>query len=135
VADLYLDEDLSNDLGPALTALGHDAVHARDIGRNGLGDASQLAHAIAEHRILVTANARDFRLLHEALILGSVLLCPSATREHPGIIAMPNPNAMPAQRMAELLDERLRRDDPAALQNRFLRWETSSAWEDLSVPR
>lgn len=135
MATLRLDEDLSNDLAPALRAVGHDAIHTREHGGAGLGDARQLALAIDEHRILITANLKDFLLLHDALIIGATLLCPAPLRAHPGIIAMPNPNTLPAREMAAVLDQRLRQDEPAALRNRFLRWRTQTGWEDLSVPR
>jgi len=132
---LYLDEDLANDLAPSLRSLGHDVVHTREIGLTGSGDAKQFAHAIAEGRTLITANVRDFRLLHEALVSCALPLCPAGLRSHPGIVAMPNPNTRSAQRMAELLDQRLAADEPAALGNRFLRWRAAVGWEDLSQLR
>jgi hypothetical protein len=59
-----LDECLSHLLVRDFAAGGYpDTVHPIHVGLRGVRDDTILAHAIAEDRIIVTANARDFRRL------------------------------------------------------------------------
>jgi predicted nuclease of predicted toxin-antitoxin system len=74
----FIDECLSPQIARRLNESGqHDAVHPLDIGRRGEADSIVVARCIAEDRIIVTENARDFRKL--------------VAREtiHPGLIVMP----------------------------------------------
>ncbi|MBI3517389.1 MAG: DUF5615 family PIN-like protein [Proteobacteria bacterium] len=75
---LFIDECLSPELAIRLNASGqHDAVHPLHVGRRGEPDHRVLAWCIAEGRVIVTENARDFRKL-----IGRVEL-------HPGLIILP----------------------------------------------
>ncbi|MDP5308781.1 DUF5615 family PIN-like protein [Paracoccus spongiarum] len=74
----FIDECISPQVAALLNESGeHSAVHPRDIGRRGDPDHVGLRNAIAEDRIIVTENARDFRGL--------------VGREeiHPGLIILP----------------------------------------------
>ncbi len=74
----FIDECISPQVAARLNESGeHYAVHPRDIGRRGDLDHVVLRNAIAEDRIIVTENARDFRGL--------------VGREeiHPGLIILP----------------------------------------------
>ncbi len=74
----FIDECLSPQIALRLNETGeHDAIHPLHVGRRGEDDSSVLARCIAEDRLSVTENARDFRRL--------------AAREpvHPGLIVMP----------------------------------------------
>ena len=51
-----LDMPLSPKLAAWLTANGHDAIHARQVGLSQAADREVLQHASAEHRIIVTAD-------------------------------------------------------------------------------
>lgn len=76
---LFIDECLSPTLARRLNQSGeHDAVHPLDIGRRGERDRTVLQRCLAEDRVIVTGNARDFRKL-----LGGVEL-------HPGLIILPS---------------------------------------------
>jgi len=76
---LFIDECLSPQLAMRLNATGrHDAVHPLHIGRRGEPDHRILASCIAEDRVIVTQNGRDFRRL-----AGSAEL-------HPGLIILPS---------------------------------------------
>lgn len=76
---LFIDESLSPQLAHRLNAIGrYDAVHPLHIGRRGEPDHRVLASCIAEDRIIVTQNARDFRKL-----VGQVEI-------HPGLIILPS---------------------------------------------
>jgi predicted nuclease of predicted toxin-antitoxin system len=75
---LFFDECLSPALARRLNASGlHDAVHPLDVGRRGEPDRKVLERCLAEDRVIVTENARDFRKL-----VGQVEL-------HPGLIILP----------------------------------------------
>jgi len=75
---LFLDECLSPQLALRLNATGrYDAVHPLHVGRRGEPDHRVLERCIAEDRVIVTENARDFRRL-----VGK-------TELHPGLIILP----------------------------------------------
>ena len=75
---LVIDECLSPQLALRLNATGlHDAVHPLHVGRRGEPDHRVLERCIAEDRVIVTENARDFRRL-----VGK-------TELHPGLIILP----------------------------------------------
>ena len=75
---LFVDECLSPTLARRLNETGeHDAVHPLDVGRRGEPDHKLLERCLAEDRVIVTGNARDFRKL-----IGTVEL-------HPGLIILP----------------------------------------------
>ena len=74
----FIDECISPQIAARLNESGHhSAVHPRDIGRRGDPDHVVLRNAIAEDRIIVTENARDFRGLvgKEELHPGLIILC------------------------------------------------------------
>jgi predicted nuclease of predicted toxin-antitoxin system len=75
---LFIDECLSPQLAARLNATGrYDAVHPMHVGRRGEPDHRVHAWCIAEDRVIVTENARDFRRL-----VGN-------TELHPGLIILP----------------------------------------------
>jgi len=75
---LFIDECLSPQLAARLNATGrYDAVHPLHVGRRGEPDRRVVEWCIAEDRIIVTENARDFRRL-----IGRSEL-------HPGLIILP----------------------------------------------
>jgi len=75
---LFIDECLSPQLATRLNATGrYDAVHPLHVGRRGEPDHRVLQRCIAEDRVIVTENARDFRRL-----VGRVQV-------HPGLIILP----------------------------------------------
>jgi predicted nuclease of predicted toxin-antitoxin system len=75
---LFIDECLSPQLATRLNATGrYDAVHPLHVGRRGEPDHRIVEWCIAEDRIIVTENARDFRRL-----IGRSEL-------HPGLIILP----------------------------------------------
>ena len=79
----FIDECMSPQVAARINADGkHLAVHPRDIGRRGDPDHVVLRNAIAEDRIIVTENARDFRGLvgREDLHPGLIIL-PCVARE------------------------------------------------------
>lgn len=76
---LFIDESLSPQIALHLNATGrHDAAHPLHVGRRGASDDQVLAWCIAEDRVIVTQNARDFRRLARRVEL------------HPGLIILPS---------------------------------------------
>jgi len=57
---LYVDEDITNELAPALRECGFDAISVFDAGRLGMDDAAQLAWAAENRSALMTCNTGDF---------------------------------------------------------------------------
>ncbi len=131
----YLDEDPSNDLAQALRALGFDVVPTPQIALTSQIDPRQLAFAVFERRTRVTANLDDFRMLHEAWLAWSAIENGAAQDSHPGIIVVPNPNAMPASDMADHLDSYAREVFPEQMHDRFPRWRRGIGRKDLSAVR
>jgi predicted nuclease of predicted toxin-antitoxin system len=76
---LFIDESLSPQLAMRLNATSrHDAVHPLHSGRRGQPDHGILAFCIAEDRVIVTQNARDFRRLA------------GSAERHPGLVVLPS---------------------------------------------
>jgi predicted nuclease of predicted toxin-antitoxin system len=74
---LYLDENLSPKIAEQLRQRGVDAVCARDLGMLGEDDATHLARATAEGRVLVTADEDFLRMAaegaeHAGIVFGAL---------------------------------------------------------------
>lgn len=78
---LLLDENVSPSAVGPLAEAGHDAYHLRDRGLTGQPDHVIWRRAIAESRVLVTINARDFvRLAEREELHGGLITFPSGSR-------------------------------------------------------
>lgn len=79
----FIDECISPQVAARLNETGrHAAVHPRDIGRRGDPDHVVLRNAIAEDRIIVTENARDFRgLVGREELHPGLLILPCVSRD------------------------------------------------------
>jgi predicted nuclease of predicted toxin-antitoxin system len=76
---LFIDECLSPALARRFNEQGlHEAVHPLDIGRCGERDDQVIRRCLAEDRVIVTKNARDFRKLvaNVQLHCGLIILPP-----------------------------------------------------------
>lgn len=71
-----VDENLSPCVCDRLNAAGHDATHLRDEGMRGATDPEVLAKAVADQRVLLTADCGDFgrELVHTQATAPSVIL-------------------------------------------------------------
>jgi predicted nuclease of predicted toxin-antitoxin system len=80
---LFIDESLSPQLALRLNATGrHDATHPLHTGRRAEPDHRVLARCLAEDRVVVTQNARDFRRLAKRLELhAGLIILPGVERE------------------------------------------------------
>ena len=95
---LYIDEDVHENIAPALRRRGYYVVNVREVNRRGLSDAEQLTYAVAEGRTLFSFNAADYMALHlEYLAQG---------REHAGIVISKHiPISETVHRLLILLDQ------------------------------
>ena len=79
---LYIDDD---SVDPALIRVlrhdGHDVQVPADVGLGGVSDQAHLAHAIRDHRAIVTKNHGDFEDLHDLVVF-------AATGRHEGILVV-----------------------------------------------
>lgn len=78
---LYLDEDIaSRHLVQALRKAGHDVTTPAEASLLGESDTLQVTHAVREDRVCLTGNSRDFKNLHNL-----ILICGGS---HPGVFAL-----------------------------------------------
>ncbi len=76
---LFLDEDSSSaTLAKLLRKAGHDVRSVLELGTTGEPDPEQFRYAIREHRVLLSRNRDDFKMLHE--------LIRDAQGHHPGVL-------------------------------------------------
>lgn len=87
MATFYLDENVSYLLDGFLRAYGHTAISTHDEGREGSPDPHQLFHATEYDWVLITHNANDFTLLHDAWHLWTYRW--QLPHRHAGIIIAP----------------------------------------------
>jgi predicted nuclease of predicted toxin-antitoxin system len=82
---LYLDDDSAGTLLTRLLAqAGHEVQVPADVGLSGDDDPVHLAHAIQQNRVLLSHNHRDFRNLHNLVMI--------AQGHHPGILIVRRDN-------------------------------------------
>lgn len=66
MAAFYIDHDVAQEVARLLQSAGHNVVTVRDLRTPRDRDAQHLLLAATESRILITHNARDYQLLHDA---------------------------------------------------------------------
>jgi predicted nuclease of predicted toxin-antitoxin system len=82
---LYLDDDSASALlASLLRQAGHDVQVPADVRISGDDDAVHLAHAVKENRVLLSHNHRDFRNLHNLIMV--------TQGHHPGILIVRRDN-------------------------------------------
>lgn len=95
---LYLDNDVSGDVARLLRQAGHSLLTASDVGLANVGDHEQLITATKMRRVLVSHNAKDYRLLHDAWRRWTEVW--RITRPHAGILIIPQPPTWSSPRAA-----------------------------------
>jgi hypothetical protein len=90
VADFNLDHDVARDNAFLLRRGGNSAVTARQLGRERGRDHEHLAFAAQRGLILVTCNARDYRLLHDAWLNWPEVWQMTSRPQHAGILIVPH---------------------------------------------
>jgi hypothetical protein len=129
VRPIYVDEDVPVALASELQAIGYQAITTEQAGNKGLRDAEQLAYAWREGMILVTCNAKDFALLHEAWTLWPATwgFASDAIR-HEGILVVPSGSRAQAPRMATLVEQFFNSGEIP--RNRYFCWKTGGGWRE-----
>ncbi len=94
---LYIDEDVTSNLAPALRRHGYTAQSTAEAGNLQLSDEDQLRYATEHNMVILTYNAQDFIPLARTWYF--------ADQEHAGIIVSPQFNR---NQFGELLRQILR---------------------------
>lgn len=123
MARLYLDHNISLPLAPLLRRRGHAVIATRDLTLERAPDDVQLVAAHSRGLILVTHNADDFLLLHNAWLTWHLVWGVPPAPPHPGII---NLEQRPIDELDLALEQFLRRAIPLA--NEMVTWRRNSGW-------
>lgn len=123
MARLYLDNDIPLPAAIALQSRGHDVVHVHDFGTFAESDDYHLSAATRLHRVLVTCNHKDFRLLHHAWTRWTAEW--NVDHQHGGILVVPQGGID----VAAIVDDFFRTGYP--LTNHLYRYVRSSGWAEL----
>jgi hypothetical protein len=126
VARLYVDEDISRALVELLRSGGHDVLTADEAGNRSAPDQTHLLVAAQLRRLLVTYNARDFRLLHGAWLEWSEAWAPRPSPEHGGILILRQPPRLTDVQASREID--LVANAGGTLANQLLIWTPSRSW-------
>ncbi len=121
MADLYTDHNVALQIAVLLRAAGHDVVTARERNLERAGDDEQLLAAAEVGRLLITHNAKDFILLHDAWRRWSKAW--NLAAHHAGILVIPQ---LPPARAAQEIDDFLR--SRPRLQDELYLWRAASGW-------
>ncbi len=120
----YTDHNVTAHLAPALRSLGHSVVTARDLGLQQAADDEHLLLAAQRGWLLVTHNATDFALLHDAWRRWGAAWRVRPTPEHAGILVMPD--LWTPERLADELDRFLQ--SGPRLVNQLYRFLPGHGW-------
>ena len=130
----YIDEDPQQDLAKTLQDLGFDALATREAGTKGASDARQLDFAVGQERVLITCNATDFALIHEALVLWSRRQGSSDVPPHSGILIVPNGNRMDLEGVTRIVAEFATSPDADRVTGRLFEWVVGEGWLERDGP-
>jgi Domain of unknown function (DUF5615) len=134
VAEFYLDHNVAAATAGFLRALGHGARTAQDVGLPAAADHRQLLEAARRGWVLVTYNAKDFRLLHDAWCEWPPAWGIAAPPQHAGVLVVPQPDPEHATRTPALVAAaigRLAAGGPLA--NALHRWTPAHGWTQLGA--
>lgn len=92
---LLLDEHVSRRIAEELRDRGHDVLTVGEAGLAQRPDEEVLACAVQDRRAVVTANYRDFRMLHERLILRG--------KRHFGLVLIPRRYSLSVKGFGQLI--------------------------------
>lgn len=113
---LYLDEDItaSSHLAATLRQRGFDAISTIEAGNRKQDDRAQFAFAVAEQRVLLTFNIRDFVPLAQEYYADG--------KDFPGLIVSPQLQGHRFEQLLKLVLNLLNQTDDVSMRNtiRFL---------------
>jgi Domain of unknown function (DUF5615) len=126
---LYLDEDVPLPLAIALRMLGYDVFAPKELRGRRISDARQMDHAVSLGRIMVTRNAKDFRLIHETLTLWAARWDLLDRRRHYGILIVPEASVAALSQAIDEFAQSMPIPD-----NRLFVWDRRIGWYDPYAP-
>jgi hypothetical protein len=131
LAAFYADHDIAAETVSGLRQLGHQVTATRALRQERASDARQLWTAAVNGWILITHDANDYRLVHEAWYLWGV------GQPHAGIVEIPHWNGLlrqwtPANAARELATFV---DQHPSIANQLYVWERRPAGEWSHHPR
>lgn len=127
----YLDENMTERLGGSLRGIGHDVTSAIRLGHRRATDAQQLLIATELDRILISYNAKDFRLLQEAWLQWWSAWGVSEQPRHPGIIVVHNGKDAGPRAIATAIQQLIERE--RGLANRLFAWNPRFGWNEIRL--
>jgi hypothetical protein len=131
MADVYLDEDVSEFVAPPLHLRGHDVLTTTEAGTKGYKDPRQLAYAARAGRVLISANRGDFVMLHEAWLRWSRDWAVEAQAVHAGILVVQSGSGRLAELLATAIDQFLASGiDP---RNRLFKLNADTGWTEVVI--
>lgn len=135
MADFHLDHDASATvLVTELTVAGHVARTSRQLGLAMATDAEQLLVAASLGWILVTRNAADFALLHDAWLRWPTAWQMAPATTHAGVLAIRQHPPCPFPTVARAIHSLVSSRGLASLRNNYLFLDTRTlTW--LREPR
>lgn len=130
MASFYADHDIAAETVSGLRQLGHQVTATRALHQERASDARQLWTAAVNGWSLITHNANDYRLLHEAWHLWGV------AQPHAGILVIPHWDGLlrqwtpanAARELATFIDRN------PAIANQLYVWERRTGWTLIPRP-
>jgi hypothetical protein len=122
----YLDEDVAVALTRMLQELGRVATHTHAEAMDRSRDYQQLLHAATHSWVLVTHNARDFRLLHGAWLTWAHEW--GISHRHSGILIV---EQLPPPRHSEIAQaiDAFMRSPMTTFDNMLFEWMHRAGWQ------
>lgn len=106
------DENVTEQVLPALDADGLDVVSTTQLGPKGATDPQQLLAATGSGRVLVAHNASDFPMVHEASALWAERWGLRDAVRRASILIIMQPSGMKANAMADVINDFARLGEP-----------------------
>jgi hypothetical protein len=131
VATFYIDENVSYLLDDFLRGYGHTVISTHDEGREGSPDPHQLFYATERGWALITHNAGDFRLLHDAWHFWTYRW--QLPYRHAGIIIAPQSRGYTPAFVAAHIDALTKQED--AFTNTLYDLQPAAGWVRTPRPR
>jgi hypothetical protein len=128
VANFLLDHNVAAQVADRLNVRGHTAMTVGALGLAMARDNQLLLRAAQDHRIFITHNWKDFRLLHDAWREWSAAW--GVTGTHAGILVIPTRPVWDPPRAADEIDQFVTAIQNASrsLANHLYRWEPTRNW-------
>lgn len=126
MAAFYLEDGMAHAIATEIQGIGHQAITADAAGRKGAPDEAHLWFATQRQWVLLTHNARDFRMLHRAWFLWGV------SQPHVGILVLEQLPTGLAPQAAQAIQQLLQLQPVPAGQ--CWDWDQAHGWRRYSFP-